>query len=107
MIPNDRGRSAQGPPRGFGPKIPDFRPAGPPGPPVRRGISAFVRMWPRKNGWAAHKPHIHQKPDFLPDGFDFLVERSDFSGVSCERQIVLLIVLLGSNNETPIRRTTK
>ena len=32
MIPDDRGRSAQGPPRVFGPKIPIFALPGGPGP---------------------------------------------------------------------------
>ena len=54
MIPTDRGRSAQGHQPIFGPKIPDVRHPGPPDRPDRRGISGFVRMWPRTNGWAPY-----------------------------------------------------
>ena len=54
MIPNDRPRSSLGSPGGFGPKIPIFGLPGGPGSLDRRGISAFLRMWPRRNGWAPY-----------------------------------------------------
>ena len=53
MIPYDRGRSAQGPPRGFRPENPDSRASrGSRTPGPSRFFCAFFRMWPHTNGWA-------------------------------------------------------
>ena len=62
VIPDDRGRSAQGPPRVFGPKILIFALPRGPGPLAPRGFFAFVRMCPHTNGWAPYVAPVDGHP---------------------------------------------